>query len=205
MTNLLEATYTLFPVLGVITLLYGITSQSKNYVIATLWFSLIGFFLSYQSSGGEILGTYFNYFHAAIYTLNLIILLSAIIYLLTTSIDEIPSKFLRLSGGLLSAGLVTGSGLLLTNLWMNAFFIEDRQAGTPVLQVATFNKQAYCNYKYVFYKISAENKLMYMCPNHYGLVPSIGQLQHAPTFLVRQLPSQLQTVFKQYSNNKNAL
>jgi hypothetical protein len=197
--NILESIHILFPLLGALILLFGIKSQRKNYIVVALWLSLISLVLHYRDSGGEILGSYFNYNHAAIYSLNLIVLISSIIYLLLTSIWELRGKILRYSAGFLSAGLITGSALLLTNLWINAYFVENRLAGTPILQVATFNKQPYCGYKYVFYKVGTDKNVWFMCPNHYGLLPSLGQLHSAPNFVVKQLPTQLQGIFEDYS------
>lgn len=197
--SILESIHIFVPLLGALILVFGITSQRRNYIVVALWLSLISLVLHYRDSGGEILGSYFNYTHAAIYSLNLIVLIFSIIYLLLKSLKEIPGKILRYTAGFLSAGLITGSALLLTNLWINAYFVENRLAGTPILQVATFNKQPYCGYKYVFYKVGADKNVWFMCPNHFGLLPSLGQLQSAPNFVVKQLPTQLQGIFADYS------
>ncbi|CDZ78339.1 hypothetical protein BN59_02649 [Legionella massiliensis] len=196
MLNLLESIHLLFPLLGALILFFGLKLQRKNYIVVALWLSLIALILHYRASGGEILGSYFNYMHASIYSINLIVLISAIICLLLTSIHEIQSKFIRYASGFLSAGLITGGALLLINLWVNAVFVENRLAGTPILQVATFNKQPYCSYKYVFYKVDPDSVVQFMCPNHYGLLPSVGQLRTAPSFIMKQLPTQLQAKFE---------
>lgn len=201
MINLLEAIHSLFPVLGVVFLFLGIKLQRKNYIVVALWLSLIALILHYRASGGEILGSYFNYPHAFIYSLNLIVLISSIICLLLTSIDEIQNRVLRYTTALLSASLITGGALLIINLWINAVFVENRLAGTPILQVATFNKQSYCGYRYVFYKVGPDSIVSFMCPNHYGLLPSIGQLNTAPSFIVKQLPTQLQAKFQDPSKD----
>ena len=36
-----------------------------------------------------------------------------------------------------------------------------------------------------------------MCPNHYGILPSVGPLRNAPNFVIKQLPPQLQTKFQE--------
>ncbi|ARG98880.1 Legionella secretion system protein Z [Legionella micdadei] len=192
----MEAIHILFPILGIIILALGIKLHRKNYIVVALWLSLIALILHYRASGGEILGSYFNYSHAAIYSLNLVVLISAIICLLIASMEEIKSKILRYSAGFLSAGLITGGVLLIANLWINAFFVEDRLTGTPILQVATFSKQPYCSYRYVFYKIGSDSVVRFMCPNHYGLLPSVGPLSTAPSFVIKQLPPQLQVKFQ---------
>ncbi|MBA2710457.1 MAG: type I secretion system protein LssZ [Tatlockia sp.] len=197
--NLLELIHLLFPVLGAIILFLGIKLKRKNFIIIAVWLSLFALIFHYRDSGGEILGSYFNYYHAGIYTLNLIVLISSIIYILLSSISDLSSKLIRYSAGLISAGLFTGALLLVINLWINASFVETRLAGTPILQVATFNKQPYCSYKYVFYKVGTDKIVWFMCPNHYGLFPSVGQLHSAPNFVVKQLPTQLQGFFEDYS------
>lgn len=201
MMNLMDAIHFLLPFLGCIIFLLGIKLQRKNYIVVSLWLSLIALALHYRASGGEILGSYFNYTHAIIYSLNLIVLLAATIYLLFSLSSNVHNKFIQYSTGLLSACLITGLVLLLGNLWVNAIFVENRLPGTPILQVATFNKQTYCDYKYVFYKVGPDSIVRFMCPNHYGLLPSIGRLDSAPGFVVKQLPIQLQNKFKQESDS----
>jgi len=196
--SLLESIYLFFPLLGSLIFFFGIKSQRKNYVVVALWLSLISLVLHYRASGGEILGSYFNVYHAATYSFNLLVLIAIILYLLLTSFSK-QGKFLAYSAAFLSAILITGSALLLSNLWINAYFVENRLAGTPILQVATFTKQPYCDYKYVFYKVSADKAVWFMCPNHYGLLPSLGQLPSAPNFVVKQLPLQLQSLFEDVS------
>lgn len=199
MLNFLESIHLFFPLLGALILFFGIKLQRKNYIVLALWLCLIALVLHYRASGGEILGSYFNYSHATVYSLNLIVLIASIIYLFLGSMDEIRSKISRYSVGFLSAGLITAGVLLEVNLWINAVFVENRLAGTPILQVATFNKQPYCSYKYVFYKVGPDSTVRFMCPNHYGLLPSVGQLRTAPNFVVKQLPVQLQEKFEDNS------
>lgn len=196
MLNLLEAIHTLFPVLAFLILFFGIRLQRKNYFVAALWISLIALVLHYRASGGEILGSYFNYLHAAIYSLNLLVLITSIIYLLIGTFDDIDNSIYHYGVGLLAAGLITSALLLLINLWTNAYFIETRLPGTPILQVATFSKQPYCSYRYVFYKVDSEGKVNFMCPNHYGLIPAIGKLTAPPSFVLKQLPQSLQKKYQ---------
>jgi hypothetical protein len=195
--NIADLIHLLLPILALTVLIFGLNFQRSNYILITLWLSLITLLLSYRSSGGEILGSYFNYFHAATYSLNLLILLISILYLLLTGIGPLSRGLLRYSAGLLSAFLVTAAGLLMINVWVNAAFIENRLSNTPILQVATFNKPTYCDYKYVFYKINKEKQLQFMCPNHYGFLPAIGELKSAPAFVVRHLPASLRAKFQQ--------
>ncbi|KTD20082.1 type I secretion system LssZ [Legionella lansingensis] len=197
MITIADVIHSLLPVLGLVLLFLGIKFKRNNYVLLALWISLIILLLEYKASGGEILGSYFNYFHAAIYSLNLLVLISSIIYLIFIPLYQVKHVIVRYSAGFLSAILVTGLILLIINLGINAYFVEDRLSNTPILQVATFNKQPYCDYRYVFYKISPENKVKFMCPNHYGLLPSVGELSTAPTFVIKQLPAQLQAKFQQ--------
>ncbi|KTC65881.1 type I secretion system LssZ [Legionella adelaidensis] len=59
----------LLPLLGLLLLILGIVRRGINYVMVALWLSLIAFLLNYQMAGGEVLGSYFDYHHASIYTL----------------------------------------------------------------------------------------------------------------------------------------
>ncbi len=158
----------------------GLKKNTVYYVVSSLWLSLIALLIHYQNSGGEILGDYFNYLNAGIYSINLIVLcvsLVCVIYHLGAN-----STFFKYFSSLLQALIVLCGCLVLLNLWINAYFIENRMPGTPIMQVALFQKPDYCTYKYIFYKVAENGKIAYLCPNHYGLIPSIGHLALPPDF-----------------------
>lgn len=185
--NLLSSTLNDFlPLIAAVLLVIGMKVGRINLVVAALWLSLIALLLHYQTAGGEILGNYFGYKNAAIYTLNLVVLVLSLIYLLF-KLPIFHSKLARYLTGLISACLVVGSLFLLINLWMNAAFIENRRPGTPIMQVISFEPLAYCSYRYVFYRVETDGKVGYLCPNHYGLVPSIGKLEVTPEFILNHL------------------
>lgn len=192
---IMDITHTLLPIIGFILLVVGINSSHKNYIIASLWLSVIALILHYQTSGGEILGTYFNYRHTLIYSINLFVLLIAIIYLLVGFGREKKKNSIRYFMSFLVGLSLIGICILLCNLWINAIFIEDRLPNTPVLQVLNFKKLDYCHYSYIFYKVDKNGKVSYMCPNYYGLIPSIGYLDVAPDYVIKQLPPQLKIKF----------
>lgn len=187
----------IFPFFTLLLLIIGLTAKHRNYLLAALWLSLIATILHYQTASGEILGSYFDYKQATIYSVNLLVLLVSSIFLIAISIKEHAGKALRFIASLFFACFITGGVLLLINIWINAHFLGDRMPNTPVLQVATFKKTDYCSYRYIFYKVSRDGKISYMCPNYYGLVPSEGNLDAAPLFVIKQLPPQLQIKFKQ--------
>ncbi|WP_133127332.1 type I secretion system protein LssZ [Legionella nagasakiensis] len=191
MNALASVTYYILPLLSLVILALGLIKRHARYVLIALWLSLVSLYLQYQSAGGEILGTYFDYQKALLYTITLLTMLSALLYwILHTPIFH--KKYLRSSIGLVFALLATGSTLLLINLWINARFIANRLQGTALMQVASFNPPAYCSYRYVFYKIDKNGKVSYLCPNHYGFIPSVGHLDVTPDFLSRQLVQPLE-------------
>lgn len=176
----------LLPILGFILLFLGIKMLRINYIVVALWFSLIALLLQYQTAGGEILGAYFGYKNALLYTLNLAVLIVAFLYLCFKT-PALQTTYIRYLSGLIAACLVTGSIILIINLWINARFIEDKLPGTAIMQVVSFTPPNYCAYRYAFYKVNPNNKISYLCPNYYGLIPAIGNLDTAPDFIVRQL------------------
>lgn len=184
-----DLVHILLPLLGLSLLVIGIKNKIRNYVILSFWLSFIAVVITYQRAGGEILGYYFNYSQALIYTISIVTLLASILYFLIHL--ESKNLLLRYLSGFIAAVLVISALLLLINLWINAFFVENRLPGTPILQVATFKKVDYCAYRYVFYKINKDRSIHYLCPNHYGLIPSIGRLTTTPDFLLQQLPPNL--------------
>ncbi len=192
MNSLLSALHNLLPLLGIIFLVIGIRADRINYIIAALWLSLIALLLHYQTAGGEILGSYFGYANAAVYTANLLVLIISL-FCLFYKLPIFQSKKSRYAIGFISASVVIGSLLLLTNIWINAFFIENRRPGTPIMQVATFKLLNYCTYRYAFYKIGMDGKVSYMCPDYYGVFPSIGHLDVLPNFVVNHLAQPVST------------
>jgi len=174
-----------FPLIALILLSIGIKKNAIYYIISSLWLSLIAVFIHFQFSGNQILGDYFNYSNAAIYSFNLLVLLVSLIYVLLHLSTE--NATFRYISTFINAFMVVGALLVITNIWMNAFFIENKKEGTPVMQVALFEKPEYCNYKYIFYTVAPDSSVRYLCPNHYGLIPSIGQLSKSPDFITTQL------------------
>ena len=186
MDTFLTILHNLFPLLGIILLVIGLKIDRISYIIVALWVSLIALILHYQSADGEILGNYFGYKNAAIYTLNLLVIIASLIYLFL-NLPLKQRKKLRPLSICISLCLIIGSLLLMINLWINAVFIENKRPGTPILQVATFSSLPYCSYRYVFYKVTTDGKVGYLCPVHYGLIPSTGQLESMPSFLLQHM------------------
>ncbi|KTC78651.1 hypothetical protein [Legionella cincinnatiensis] len=174
-----------FPLIALILLIIGIKKSAIYYMISALWLSLIAMLIHLQFSGNQIFGTYFNYYNAAIYSSNLLILLITLIYVISHLSNGSTLKYVY---SFVNAFLVVIALLSIINLWLNAFFIENKMEGTPIIQVALINKPDYCKSKYVFYKVNLDSSIMYLCPNYYGLIPSVGHLAVSPDFIAAQLP-----------------
>lgn len=180
----LHIIHIILPMLALGSLIIGLWNNRIYCVIASLWLSLIALVIHYQASGGEILGSYFNYFNAFFYTLNLFILciaLSRVIYHLTDG-----NSLLRHLNTIILLFIVVSCSLLTINLWINADFIEHRLHGTPVMQVTLAKKTDYCSYNYLFYTMTPAGTVAYLCPNYYGLIPSLGTLDVEPDFIKMQ-------------------
>lgn len=162
----------LFPIAAFLLIAIGIKKQTFHFVASSLWLSLIALMIHFQSSGGQILGDYFNYLNALTYTLNLLLLVAAFLLIISHLCVEHP-VFKYMSGFTKSLVLISAL-LVLINLWINAFFIENRKSGSPIMQIALMNKLQYCSYRYIFYKIARDGTMYYLCPEHYGLLPSVG-------------------------------
>lgn len=184
MYTLTQVIHCLLPLIALILLITGIKRNAIYYVISSLWLSLIAIVIHYQSSGGQILGSYFNYVNATIYSLNLIILLISLIRIISHLTASTP--VMKYLSSLFQSFIVIGSLLVITNLWVNAFFIENRMSGTPIMQVALAKKSSQCSYRHIFYKVATDGNVVYLCPNHYGLIPSIGYLSISPDLLAHQ-------------------
>lgn len=174
-----------FPLIALVNLVIGIKRKSIQYVIASLWVSLIAVLLHVQFSGNQIFSTYFDYTNATIYSFTLIILLIALTRILTHL--GIAHVLFRYVTTFANALLVVAAFLVIINVWINAFFIENKKEGTPIMQVALFEKPSYCHYKYVFYKVIPDDTVMYLCPNYYGLIARMGHLSTSPGFVTNQL------------------
>jgi|HubBroStandDraft_6_1064221.scaffolds.fasta_scaffold349967_1 hypothetical protein len=186
MYTLSKIIHCLFPLIALVFLIIGIKRNIIYHIISALWLSLIALVIHFQSSGGQILGGYFNTTNAAIYTLNLVVLLISLICIIShLGNNNLIFKYLS---SLVQSLIVIGCLLVITNLWVNAYFIENRMDGTPIMQVTLLKKADYCSYKYIFYKVTPDGAILYLCPNHYGLLPSIGHLSINPDFIATQLP-----------------
>jgi hypothetical protein len=186
MNLLFSLTHNLLTFFAAVFITIGLKNQRINYVISALWLSLIAIVLHYQSAGGEILGSYFSYHNSLLYSLNLIILTLSLIYLFF-KLPFLKYKWLRFLTTLASAFIVTGTLIILINLWTNAFFIENRQPDTPIMQIATLKPLDYCQYKYVFYRFDKNGGISYLCPNYYLIFPSTAHLNVSPNFLRNHL------------------
>lgn len=195
----------IFPFLTFLLLVIGLKTERKNYILAALWLSLIASILHYQTANGEILGSYFDYWQALIYSMNLTVLLLSLMYFIIALGFETSVQSIRYALSLLAATLIIAVTILLANIWFNAWFLSDRMPNTPLLQVATSNKLDYCNYKYVFYKVSSAGTVDYMCPQRFGVLPSRGVLDRVPKYILKQLPIHLQIKFKRDTLEKNSL
>lgn len=191
------------PIVALILLVWGIIKKAIYYIISALWLSLIALIIHYQNFGGEILGSYFDYTNACIYSLNLIVLASAIISIIAHLSTE--TGVLKYFATLSQALIVLASVLIISNLWINASFIADKMEGTPIIQVALMKKPSYCNYKYIFYKIAQDGSTDYLCPNYYGLIPKVGHLAVSPDFVATQLslPNKKQLLLLQKKQKEN--
>ncbi|MCW8399654.1 type I secretion system protein LssZ [Legionella sp. PATHC038] len=186
-----------FPLIALVLFIIGIKRNAIYYIISSLWLSLIALLIHFQFSGNQIFGTYFNYFNAGIYSFNFLILLLALLQVISHLSANGPA--LKYTYAFISSLMVVGALIVISNLWINAFFIENKLEGTPIMQVALFEKPDYCGNKYVFYKIDQDSKVTYLCPNYYGLLPSIGHLATSPDFITTQLslPVKKQLLLKQ--------
>lgn len=117
--------------------------------------------------------------HALAYSASLMLLMvNALVIMSHLNTGHYATQYIA-SG--FKALFVCGSGVVMVNLWMNAFFIQSRIEGSPIMQVTLPEKPSYCSYKYVFYKISADGTVHYLCPDHYGLFPATGKLPAGTT------------------------
>jgi len=176
------------PLLSFIFLVLAIKKININFSITALWCSLIAVIVNYQLAGDEILGSFFNFYNASLYSINLILFIASIIYTLYLLKSHIQSKILSRIASLTAAILVTAIAILFINLWLNAFFVEKRFINTPIMQVATQEKFSFCDYDYVFFKITSDAKVAYLCPNGHGLIASTGIVSPLPKFLQSQIP-----------------
>lgn len=181
MYTLAQIIHVFLPLIAIYIFALGIRKNNIHYIISTLWISIISLMVMHQISDGEIIGVFFNYYNAALYSINLIVLFISLIRIIShLSTDNSIFKY---TNSLIKSFIVIGSLLVIANIWINAIFIENKKDGTPVMHVALVHKPAYCSSRYILYKVERSGALAYMCPNHYGLIPSIGHLPLKPDFI----------------------
>lgn len=179
--------YLILPIIAAVFLIVGLMKKQNAVISIAVWISLLGLLFHYQISGGEILGHYFNFLTAGIYSFNLLVLLIGIFNLFTSEPSD--NFMLKLGTSFLKAFILIGLLVILTNLWINAYFIENRKAHTAIIQVAGMEKYNPCKTsKIAYYKMDKAGNIKYLCPNQYGVFPGIGKLEKIPPVLAKQLP-----------------
>lgn len=178
--------YCLLSFMAMFFLMYGINRKKEDIVSLGLWSTVGALLLLYNRSHGEILGVFFNYTNSILYTINLLILILSLSFILLHN-ETIQNKrvYKYLGYGATSFLIALGS-LLLVNVWINAIFIENKHPNFPILQIANLGDNPYCSYRYVFYKTDTEGVTKLLCPNHYGLVPSVKTVEQLPSFITHQ-------------------
>lgn len=188
---------TLFPLIALVLFIIGTKRNAIHYIISSLWLSLIAALIHFQLSGNQIFGMYFDYLNAGIYSFNVLTLVLSLTHVMSHL--SISGPAFKYTSTLINAFLVVGACIVISNLWINAFFIKNKMEGTPIMQVALFDKPEYCESKYIFYKVDQDSLVTYLCPNYYGLLPSIGHLATSPDFITTRLslPVKKQILLKQ--------
>ena len=79
---LIMSVFYALPIISFILLVISMKKSNLNFALAAFWCSLIAVVVNYQLAGGEILSNYFNVQHAIIYSINLLLFITATIYLL---------------------------------------------------------------------------------------------------------------------------
>ena len=154
--------------------------RHKVYLLVALWVSAILLIWHHRIAGGSVLGPHFDYNHAVWYSLDLIVLVVSILGLviketMPVSVRKIMVAFLVI--------VCIADGLLFINVWVNAYFMENRKPNTPLLEVAMVKPTSYCHHHKIFYKVGVDGQWYYMCPDYYGLLPSIGKLDKPPELM----------------------
>lgn len=184
---LMGITYIL-PLFSLILIIMAVKKTNLNFTLAALWCSLIALIVHYQLAGDEILGGYFNSYHATLYSITILLFLASSVYASYLIKPNLKNKLASNTLSLTAAVVVTGSVILLINLWVNASFVDHRFKNTPIVQVPTLNNPAYCQNTNVLLKVTPEAKVAYLCPNGYGLIASTGKLDSIPKVLLTSLP-----------------
>ncbi len=201
MTTLYSALYYVLPIISIILFIMGIAGYVRA-LIGALWLSLLGILFQYHLSGSEILGSYFDYKNASLYTLYLLIFIISLLYFIIT-ISASQKKIQSYLSWLSFVFPFSWWWLLLTNIWINACFIENRYENTPIMQITTFKKSEYCNYQYAFYKINNNKEIEYLCPNYYGIIPKIGKLDTSPDFILNYLAQKINMKLNKMATKSN--
>lgn len=183
---LLQVVHFILPLIAAVMLIYGIKKDNSLYTSAALWISLLTLAVHYEVSGGEILGSYFDYVNASIYSFNLFVFLFASIYILSSF--DIENIILRTLNAILKTAIVAGFVILFCNLWINAYFVEQKMDGTPVLEVALPKGNHLCQHRHIFYIVNQNGGLEFLCPNEFVFLPGLGKISIIPEHVLNQLP-----------------
>lgn len=187
MVSIANAIQLLLPLCSLIILIWGLLKKNRHYFLSAFWLSLISLITHYQNSGGNIFGDYFSYYTTILCSFSLLLVVSITSHFISYSTQHQQISIKNYLAPLIQAAILLAGVMLLVNLWLNAYFLSNKLQGTPIIQVALMEKPSYCNYKYIFYKITKTGATDYLCPNYYGFFPKIGHLSLSPDFITRQL------------------
>ena len=201
MPTLMNVINYILPFFAFVLIVFGIMKSKMRFVLVALIVAIFAIVIQYEHAGGELFGRYFDYTHAAIYTVNFIVVISALLYILSGE-KVLKAKSLRYPAAVVIAILVVASCIIVMNVWINAFFIKDRLLNTDVIEVGYFEKPLYCNNSVVYYKLNTKYQIEYLCPNYYLLIAKRGYLETTPKLLKEQL---LKSVKLQSVPNKESV
>jgi hypothetical protein len=174
------------PFFSFILLVFGLMRNRLRFVLAALIVAIVSIIIQYQLAGDELFGTYFDYSHAALYSLNFIVVIVSLLFIAKRE-KGFHKPYARYPVALFFSLIIIASLLITTNVWINAYFIQDKLPKTTIVTVGRFVKTEYCSNSYTLYKINRNKQVQYLCPNNYGLIAGIGQLDIIPEELMKQM------------------
>ncbi len=174
------------PFLALSLLFFGLIKSKTRYVVLSFVIALITIASTYEIAGGELFGDYFYFTNAALYTLCFIVVVLSLLYIFAKETTQFKA-IVRIPMLLIFVALIIGCFIICINVWINAFFIKDRLEDTPVIEVGYFNEVAHCANPYVYYQLTKQHKIEYLCPNYMFFIAKTGQLDVVPSEILKQL------------------
>ena len=157
----------LLTTLSLVLFIKYIIKKQTNALISAFWLSLLALIACYFFTNKQLFGPTMTLKATIAYTMAIILLMTSILFL----------GFKITAPSWVKATVITicllAFFIVLTNIYQNLYFISQKMANRPIIEIANFNKNAFCHGKRYYLLTTKEKQTIGLCPFANGLFSQI--------------------------------